>query len=85
MHPVYHDPAGLGMRSPPGRLHLSESQRAMVAGRVETIGQGARTDLSPIGGMSQSDAAELSNVGKRSILWILTHRTIDFLRLFFWW
>jgi len=25
------------------------------------------------------------NVGKRNILWILTHRTIDFLRLFFWW
>ena len=25
------------------------------------------------------------NVGKRNILWILTHRTIDFLRIFFWW
>jgi RND family efflux transporter MFP subunit len=25
------------------------------------------------------------NVGKRNILWIFTHRTIDFLRLFFWW
>ena len=25
------------------------------------------------------------NVSKRNILWILTHRTIDFLRLFFWW
>jgi biotin carboxyl carrier protein len=25
------------------------------------------------------------NVGKRNILWILTHRTVDFLRLFFWW
>jgi multidrug resistance efflux pump len=25
------------------------------------------------------------NVGRRNILWILTHRTIDFLRLFFWW
>jgi biotin carboxyl carrier protein len=25
------------------------------------------------------------NVGKRNILWIVTHRTIDFLRIFFWW
>jgi biotin carboxyl carrier protein len=25
------------------------------------------------------------NVGKRNVLWILTHRTIDFLRIFFWW
>lgn len=25
------------------------------------------------------------NVGKRNLLWIFTHRTIDFLRLFFWW
>ena len=25
------------------------------------------------------------NVGKRNILWIITHRTIDFLRIFLWW
>jgi biotin carboxyl carrier protein len=25
------------------------------------------------------------NVGKRNILWIFTHRTIDFFRLLFWW
>lgn len=25
------------------------------------------------------------NIGKRNLLWIFTHRTIDFLRLFFWW
>ena len=25
------------------------------------------------------------NVGDRNILWIFTHRTIDFLRIFFWW
>jgi hypothetical protein len=25
------------------------------------------------------------NVGKRNLLWIFTHRTIDFLRMFFWW
>lgn len=25
------------------------------------------------------------DVGKRNVLWIFTHRTIDFLRIFFWW
>jgi multidrug resistance efflux pump len=25
------------------------------------------------------------NVGKRNILWIFAHRTVDFLRIFFWW
>ncbi len=25
------------------------------------------------------------NVGKRNIMWIFTHRTVDFLRIFFWW
>jgi len=24
------------------------------------------------------------HVGHRSFLWILTHRTVDFLRMFFW-
>jgi multidrug efflux pump subunit AcrA (membrane-fusion protein) len=25
------------------------------------------------------------NAGRRNVLWIITHRTVDFLRLFFWW
>jgi multidrug efflux pump subunit AcrA (membrane-fusion protein) len=25
------------------------------------------------------------NTGQRSVIWILTHKTIDFLRLYFWW
>jgi len=25
------------------------------------------------------------NVGKRPIIWIITHKTVDFLRMFFWW
>jgi hypothetical protein len=24
-------------------------------------------------------------VGKRNVCWIVTHRTVDFLRLYFWW
>jgi hypothetical protein len=49
------------------RRHLTESQRAMVAAKLATLKQGARTDLSPIGEMSQGQAAELLNVGKRSV------------------
>jgi N6-adenosine-specific RNA methylase IME4/ParB-like chromosome segregation protein Spo0J len=49
------------------RRHLDESQRAMVAAKLATLKQGARTDLSPIGEMSQVEAATLLNVGKRSV------------------
>jgi N6-adenosine-specific RNA methylase IME4 len=51
-----------------GRRNLSESQRAMLAARLANMRQGDRTDLSPIGAkLSQSDAAERANVGKRSV------------------
>jgi hypothetical protein len=36
------------------RRHLDESQRALAAAKLATLGQGARTDLSPIGDKSQS-------------------------------
>jgi ParB-like chromosome segregation protein Spo0J len=49
------------------RRHLNESQRSMVADKLATLKQGARTDLSPIGEMSQEQAASLLNVGKRSV------------------
>ncbi len=45
------------------RRHLDESQRSIVASRLATLGQGARTDLSEISGkLSQREAAELLNV-----------------------
>ena len=47
------------------RRHLNESQRAVVAATLATLQQGARTGLSPIGEMSQAQAADLLNVGKR--------------------
>lgn len=49
------------------RRHLTEGQRAMVAAKIATMKQGARTDLSPIGGMSQADAAKALSVSKRSV------------------
>jgi N6-adenosine-specific RNA methylase IME4 len=49
------------------RRHLDESQRALVAARLATLPQGARTDLAPIGARSQGDAADLLNVGRRSV------------------
>ena len=49
------------------RRHLDESQRAMVAARLATMKSGARTDLAPIGGRSQPEAAKLLNVSTRSV------------------
>jgi len=49
------------------RRNLNETQRAMMGDRIATRRQGARTDLSPIGEMSQAQAAKLMNVGERSI------------------
>ena len=39
----------------------------MVAAKLANMVQGARTDLAPIGGMSQDSAATLLNVGTRSV------------------
>lgn len=49
------------------RRHLSESQRAMVAAKLSTMGQGARTDLASIEATSQVDAAELLNVSRSAV------------------
>ncbi len=49
------------------RRHLNESQRAMVAARLADMGEGRPSKTSPIGEVSQGKAAELLNVGKRSV------------------
>jgi N6-adenosine-specific RNA methylase IME4 len=48
------------------RRHLDESQRAMVAARIATLPKGANQH-SPIGEPSQAEAADMLNVGKRSV------------------
>jgi ParB-like chromosome segregation protein Spo0J len=50
------------------RRHLDQSQRAMVAARLATMPQGARTDLSEISGrLSQAEAASLMKVSPESV------------------
>jgi ParB-like chromosome segregation protein Spo0J len=49
------------------RRHLTDDQRAMVAAKIATMKQGARTDLSSNGGMSQADAAKALDVSKRKV------------------
>jgi hypothetical protein len=49
------------------RRHLSEEQRGMIAARLATMKQGARTDLSPSGETSQAEAAKLLKVSKRRV------------------
>jgi len=50
------------------RRHLNESQRAMVAAKIANLTNG-QTKASPIGeaAVSQGDAAQMLNVGKRSV------------------
>jgi N6-adenosine-specific RNA methylase IME4/ParB-like chromosome segregation protein Spo0J len=48
------------------RRHLNESQRAMVAAKLATLKRGDNQH-SPVGETSQARAAELLNVGKRSV------------------
>lgn len=52
------------------RRHLTESQRAMVAGKLANMRQGARTDVQPSANLrevSQSQAAEMFQVSERSV------------------
>lgn len=50
------------------RRHLTESQRAMVAAKIATTKQGARTDLVETSTKSQAQAAEMLNVSRESVV-----------------
>jgi len=49
------------------RRHLSEEQRAMVAARMANLEEGRPEKTAQICAVSQSDAAELLNVSRRSV------------------
>ena len=64
------DPLGFVVSLNLHRRHLTESQRAMVAGNLANMGQGSRTDLEPRANLhevSTADAADLLNVSERSV------------------
>ena len=60
------DPVGYVISLNLRRRHLDESQRSMVAAKLATLKRGDNQH-SPIGETSQAKAAELLNVGKRSV------------------
>ncbi len=62
------DPVAFVVSKNVARRHLDESQRAMAAARIATLQNGQRKSASPIGeGRSQAEAAQILNVGKRSV------------------
>jgi N6-adenosine-specific RNA methylase IME4 len=63
------DPLAFVISSNLHRRHLSESQRAMVAAKLANLGHGGNRSKSPIGDLkvSQTAAADMLNVGKRSV------------------
>lgn len=61
------DPIGFVIASNVTRRHLNTSQRAMVAAKLATMAQGARIDLASKDAKSQSDAAALLKVSRRSV------------------
>ena len=49
------------------RRHLNESQRGMVAAKIANFPRGRPEENPPIGGFSTADAAQMLNVGTRTI------------------
>lgn len=49
------------------RRQLSESQRAMVASKIATLKEGRPNKTTEISGVSQAQAAQMLNVGERSV------------------
>jgi hypothetical protein len=64
------DPVGFVVSMNLRRRHLTESQRAAVAAEIANLGEGrppTKKETPPIGGVSQAKAAEMLNVGTKSV------------------
>lgn len=61
------DPLGYVISLNLQRRHLDESQRAMIAAKLATMPQGARTDLVQICTKSSAEAGQFLNVSERSV------------------
>lgn len=61
------DPLGFVISLNLHRRHLDESQRALVSAKISTMGKGRPQNNPPIGGVSAAEAAQLMNVGTRSV------------------
>ena len=62
------DPAGFAVSLNLHRRHLDTSQRAMVAAKLANLPHGVRADQSGhMAGVTQSESAELLNVGERTV------------------
>ena len=73
LRPPLRTPGAVGLRCPAlgalklERRHLSENQRAMVAGRLANLEEGRPEKTAQICAVSQSDAAELMGVSVPSV------------------
>jgi len=68
------DPLGFVIKRNLRRMHYNESQRAMVAAKIANLKDGQRKDLTiskgrpnGLAATSQTDAADMLNVGKRTV------------------
>lgn len=62
------DPVAFVVSKNVARRHLDESQRALAAARIATLQRGRPETKSPIGEIkTQAEAAQILNVGKRSV------------------
>lgn len=61
------DPAGFVLSLNLARRHLNESQRAMAAAKLATMKWGGDRSKAPIGDLSIDHAADLLNVGSKSV------------------
>lgn len=61
------DPLGFVLSLNLHRRHLDESQRSMVAAKIANLDVGRPAETAPIGAITQDSAAEMLNVGRRSV------------------